>query len=147
MPNCCGVSFLYHTTNGEVKPRHLSSRRLASFENVDVSLVPVGELHNRIAIESVRGFIRISPPRKIAECGKTLRGRGARICTVVCHQKSGRKYCRTRTPRIRDRLPRAAGKPVFIEHPGRWDELRRTHRAAKPAALGTRHDLRKWVET
>src|SRR3989344_2116265 len=146
MPNCCGVSFLYHTTNGEVKPRHLSSRRLAAFENVDVSLVIVGELHDRIAIESVRGFIRISPPRKIAERGKTLRGRGARICTVVRHQKCGRKYRRARAPRIRNRLSRDVGKPVFVEHPGRWDELRRTHCAAEPAALRARHDLRKWIE-
>jgi len=53
MPNCCGVSFLYHTTNGEVKPRHLSSRRLASFEDVDVGLILGGKVHNPIAIKTV----------------------------------------------------------------------------------------------
>ena len=53
MPNSSRLTFFYHTTNGEVKPRHLSSRRLASFEDVDVGLILGGKVHNPIAIKTV----------------------------------------------------------------------------------------------
>src|SRR3989344_8027535 len=106
---------------------------LLAFENIYISLILVGVAHDAVAVKGVRGFTRISPPRKVTQRGEALGCARAFVRAVVGHEKCGRKYRRACAPRVGRALPRDAREPVLVEHPRGRNELRGPHRAAVPA--------------
>src|SRR3990167_7511368 len=110
---------------------------LLALENIYIRLIFVGIPHDAVAVKSVCGFTRISPPRKVAQRGEALGCARARVGAVVGHEKRGCKYRRTRAPRIGRILPRDACESVLMDHIVKRNKLSGPKGAAVAARLRT----------
>src|SRR3989344_1048651 len=125
----------------ERSPQMQAQSDLLTAENIDELLILRRQLHHVVSIKRIGWLRRVYPARQIAKCRQTLCRRGPFSRAVVFKQDRGSHESVLRIPRVCRTVAGRRRDSLFVEHPRRGDELRRTHRPAPtvPRFLRDRH--------